>query len=67
MRMVDRPTRRSEQLASFPYSGSVVPEHESPELRELVEGPYRIIYRIKPEQIDVLAVIHGAQQLPELA
>jgi plasmid stabilization system protein ParE len=29
-----------------------------------VEGPFRIIYYIKPDQIDVLAVIHGAQQIP---
>ncbi len=25
-----------------------------------MEGQYRIIYYIKPDQIDVLAVIHGA-------
>jgi plasmid stabilization system protein ParE len=27
------------------------------------KGPYRIIYYIKPGQIDVLAVIHGAQDV----
>jgi plasmid stabilization system protein ParE len=26
---------------------------------------YRIIYRLLPEQIDVLAVVHGAKPLPE--
>jgi len=31
----------------------------------LIEKPYRIIYRLKQDQIDVLAVIHGAQLLPE--
>jgi plasmid stabilization system protein ParE len=30
----------------------------------VTEGSYRIIYRIKKEQIDVLAVMHSAQQLP---
>jgi len=30
----------------------------------VLEGPYRIIYYIKPEQIDVLAVIHAAQEIP---
>ena len=66
-RMVDRMTRRTEQLASFPLSGAVVPEYEDPDLRELFEGPYRIIYRALPDLIDVLAVVHGAQELPNLA
>lgn len=32
---------------------------------EVFEGQYRIIYRIKPKQIDILAVIHGAKLLPD--
>ncbi|HSB79117.1 MAG TPA: type II toxin-antitoxin system RelE/ParE family toxin [Candidatus Methylomirabilis sp.] len=65
-RMVDRITRRSEQLAEFPLSGPIVPEYESQEIRELLERPFRIIYRVKTDQIDVLAVVHGAQMLPPL-
>lgn len=63
-RMVDRLTRRSEQIAMFPYSGRVVPEYKAPDIREVFEKSYRIIYRIKEDQIDVLAVIHSAQLLP---
>ena len=63
-RMVDRLTRRSQQIAAFPLSGRMVPEFEAEDIREMIEKPYRIIYRIKPEQIDVLAVIHAAQLLP---
>ncbi len=59
---MDRLTRRSQQIAKFPFSGRVVPEFEVPQIRQVLEGPYRIIYYIKPDQIDVLAVIHGAQQ-----
>ena len=61
-RMVDRLTRRSEQIGSFPHAGRVVPEIEHPNIREVFEGPYRIIYRIRTDRIDVLAVIHGARQ-----
>jgi toxin ParE1/3/4 len=61
--IVDRITRRSEQVINFPLSGRVVPEFETEQIREVIEGSYRIIYYIKPEQIDVLAVIHGAQQI----
>lgn len=63
-RMVDRLTNRSEQIASFPLSGRMVPEYEAPDVREVIERPYRIIYRIKPDQIDILAVVHSAQMLP---
>ena len=64
-RMVDRITHRSEQIADQPISGRKVPEYQAEDIRELIEKPYRIIYRIKPEQIDVVAVIHGARLLPE--
>ena len=62
-RMVDRLTRRSQQIAGFPHSGRQVAEYELELLREVIEGPYRIIYYIKPEQVDVLAVVHGARDL----
>ncbi len=64
-RMVDKITRRSEQIADYPFSGREVPEYDAEDIREIIEPPYRIIYRIKPSQIDVLAVIHSAQLLPD--
>ena len=62
-RMVDRLTKSSEQIASFPMSWRNVQEYYAEDIRELIEKPYRIIYRIKPDQIDVLAVVHGARLL----
>ena len=62
-RMVDRLTRRSQQIADFPFSGRRVPEYDIDKIREIIEGPYRIIYHIKPDQIDVVAVIHGAMDV----
>ena len=61
--MVDRLTRRSLQIADFPLSGRRVQEYEIDQIREVIEGPYRIIYYIKPDQIDVLAILHGAQDV----
>lgn len=61
--MVDRITRRSQQIADFPLSGRKVPEYDLDRIREVIEGPYRIIYHIKPNQIDVVAVIHGAMDV----
>ena len=63
LRVVDRLTRRSEQIAGFPLSGRRVPEYDMDQIREVIEGPYRIIYHIKSDQIDVIAVIHAAMNL----
>lgn len=61
--MVDRLTRKSKQIAEYPFSGRSVPEYDLEQVREVIEGPYRIIYYIKLNQIDILAVIHGAMNL----
>jgi plasmid stabilization system protein ParE len=62
--MVERIFDRSEQLALYPNSGAVVPEYEAEALREVLEHPYRVIYRVLERQVDVVAVIHAARQLP---
>jgi plasmid stabilization system protein ParE len=62
-RMVDRLTRRSQQIARFPFAGRRVPEYDVDPIREVIEGSFRIIYHIKLDQIDVLAVIHAAMDL----
>ncbi|HPL18770.1 MAG TPA: type II toxin-antitoxin system RelE/ParE family toxin [Spirochaetota bacterium] len=62
-RVVDVITQRSIQIGTFPLSGRMVPEYEMDQIREVIEGPYRIIYYIKPDQVDVIAVLHGAQNV----
>jgi toxin ParE1/3/4 len=44
-------------------SGRVVPEFEFQQIREVLEDPYRIIYYIKPDQVDVLAVVPATQEI----
>lgn len=62
-RMIDRLTRRSEQIGAFPYSGRTVPEFEIEPVREVLEGSYRIIYGIRADRVDVLAVIHASRKI----
>ncbi len=62
-RIVDGLTKRTQQIGDFPYSGRVVPEFEKEKVREVIEGPYRIIYFIKPQQIEILAVLHGDRHI----
>lgn len=37
---VDRLTRRSEQIATFPLSGRMVPEYEAEDIREIRVGGF---------------------------
>lgn len=62
--VVERLFGRSERLADHPLSGPVVPEYRDEPLREVLEAPYRIIYRVLDDQVDVLTVVHGARRLP---
>ena len=62
-RTIDRLTRRSQQIADFPLSGRRVPEYDIDQIREVIEGAYRIIYHVKPDQIDVLAVVHASMSV----
>jgi len=55
---------RSRQLGDLPYLGREVPEYQREDLREVLERPYRIIYRILPNRIDVITVMHYRQLLP---
>jgi plasmid stabilization system protein ParE len=63
LRTVDRITRKSQQIAAFPLSGRRVPEYDLDQIREVFSGPYRIIYHIRPDRIDIIAVIHGAMNV----
>jgi len=64
--MLDRLTGREDQLIAHPHSGRMVPEVEREDIRELIETPYRIIYRVVDQRIDILTVMHGAQILREI-
>jgi len=62
-RMVDRLTSRSKQIGVFPLSGRVVPEFEVGQIREVFLPPYRIIYHIRPDHIDVIGVLHMSRRI----
>jgi plasmid stabilization system protein ParE len=55
-------------LASFPERGRVVPEIGDPAVREIIHGPYRIIYEIFSDApaVYVLRFWHAARGTPEI-
>jgi len=51
-------------LSPSPKSGRMVPETNREDIRELIYGNYRIIYRIEKSNISILTIRHGKQILP---
>lgn len=64
--LVERVLNATEQLASFPESGRIVPELPELGYRELIVGSYRVVYRIGGKTIWIAVVIHGRRLLAEL-
>jgi len=62
-RMIAKITTCADQIAAFPLSGRIVPEFNFGQLREVFEPPYRIIYRIRPDRIDIVTVVHMSRDL----
>jgi addiction module RelE/StbE family toxin len=52
-----------EILFTHPRVGRIVPETEQENLRELIEGNYRIIYEIVNDNIFILTVHHSSRIL----
>jgi plasmid stabilization system protein ParE len=57
--------RATKRLETMPRSGRIVPELEDPELREVIYGNYRIVYRVSEVDgdVEILAVVHGARDM----
>jgi plasmid stabilization system protein ParE len=65
-RFVERTIEAVEKAARFPRIGRRVPEADDDAIREILYGKYRIVYRIEPDRILVLMVIHGARDLKQV-
>lgn len=63
LRTVDQITWKSQQIGEFPMSGRRVQEYDMDQIREIFLGSYRIIYHIKSDQIDAIAVLHGSMEV----
>ena len=54
---------RVSTLETFPKSGRVVPELGKESIREVLFGDYRIVYRLLPDEVQILTIRHGQQIL----
>jgi plasmid stabilization system protein ParE len=53
-------------IPQFPKSGRVVPEYNDENMREKLYENYRIVYRIKEEVIEIVAICHGSRLLENI-
>ena len=53
-----------DKLSTFPKMGRIVPALELPQIRELLIYSYRVIYELRKENIEILAIVHGKQDFP---
>ncbi len=61
-RVYNRLEARVHILSEFPEAGAARPDIV-PEARMLVESPYLILYRIRPEDVQIVRVLHGARDV----
>ena len=57
----------AQSLRAFPERGKAVPEYRARLVRQLLVGSYRLIYRVEPQTIQIIAFVHGARDLARFA
>ncbi|PYX46153.1 MAG: type II toxin-antitoxin system RelE/ParE family toxin [Acidobacteria bacterium] len=54
-----------ERLLDFPQSGRIVQERDDPEIREIIVGRFRVVYRFCGAAIEVATVFRASREYPE--
>ena len=64
--VIQRIVAAADRLTQFPEIGRIVPEVGEPRLRELIVRPFRVVYRIRPDLVEVVTVFRSSRQLPQI-
>ena len=64
-RWVKRLRERARNTLHTPLAGRAVPELSREDIRELIEGNYRIVYQVFADRLVILTVYEGHQLFPE--
>jgi addiction module RelE/StbE family toxin len=62
--VVQRLVAAVERLSSFPESGRIVPERGTPEIREVIQRPFRIVYRFRSGRVEIVTVFRASRLYP---
>lgn len=55
---------RADSLELFPQAGAMVSEFDREDVRETFVKKYRMIYQVVAAEVRILAIVHGARELP---
>lgn len=55
-----------DRLEEFPDSGRIVPEYQRDEVREVIEPPYRLVYRRQTDAVIVLMIFRASRSIPAI-
>lgn len=61
-RWADRIVEATNRLTAFPDSGTPRPDIGKG-VRSIVVGRYLVLYRVGPDSVDIVRVVHGAREL----
>ena len=61
-RLLIRILDSAESLSELTERGRIVPEIDDPQVRELIIPPYRLVYQYDESQVQLLALLHSAQE-----
>lgn len=64
-RWVGRLRERARNALHAPLAGRKVPEFRRDDIRELIEGNYRIVYQVSVDRLVILTVFEGHQLFPK--
>ena len=64
--VVQRLVQAPDRLLDFPESGRVVPERGQNDLREIIVRPFRVVYRVGRDSIEIVTVFRASRLFPEL-
>lgn len=62
-RLVEKLIERGDSLSVFHKRGRIVGELSQEDIRELVEGNYRIVYRVRLSKVEILTVFEAHRLL----
>ena len=62
--VAERLVEATQRLDTFPASGRLVPDLDRPDVRELVVGQYRIVYRLDGDVVVLLTVFRSSRLFP---
>lgn len=62
--VAERLVEATSRIEQFPRSGRVVPDLQREDVREIIVGEYRIVYRLEPEAAVLITVFRSSRLFP---